>query len=93
MTSNQSLKNNPQIKVIIVDAVSKIKIYEYDEFYRNNVQPNNAIWIGSGLTEQFTIKSSTYNKETRSQIENNFGYNIDRGIAKLIKVIDFYTKE
>ncbi len=88
-----NLKANPQIKVIIADAVSKIKNYEYDEFYRNNVQPNNAIWIGSGLTEQFTIKSSTYNKETRSLIDNNFGYNIDRGIAKLIKVIDFYTKE
>lgn len=88
-----NLKASSQVKVIMVDAVSKLKTYEYDEFYRNNIQPNNAIWVGTGLTEQFTIKSSTYNKETRSPIDNNFGYNIDRGKAELIKVIDFYTKE
>ena len=59
--------------------------FEYDEFYRENVQPINAIWIGSGITEQFTIKSSTYTKETRSQIPNDFGYNIDRGNAIYVK--------
>jgi len=87
------IKNVSHVKVIIADAVSKIKNYEYDDFYRENVQPLSAIWIGSGITEQFTIKSSTYNKETRSQIANDFGYNIDRGMAKLIKLLDFYSKD
>ena len=88
-----NLKNNPHIKVIIADAVSKLKNFEYDEFYRENVQPINAIWIGSGITEQFTIKSSTYTKETRSQISNDFGYNVERGTATLVKLLDFYTKD
>ena len=87
------LKTNQHVKVIIADSVSRIKPFEYDDFYRNNVQSIYGIWIGSGITDQFTIKSSTYNKETRSQIDNNFGYNVDRGIAKLIKVLDFYSKE
>lgn len=87
------IKGKSYIKVIIADAVSQIKAFEYEDFYRNNVQPINAIWIGSGITEQFTIKSSTYTKETRSQIDINFGYNVDRGNATLIKVLDFYTKE
>lgn len=87
------LKNKQYIKVIIADSVSRIKTFEYEEFYRNNIQPIYGIWIGSGITDQFTIKSSTYTKETRSQIDTNFGYNIDRGNAKLIKVIDFYSKE
>ena len=88
-----NLKSIPHVKVIIADAISKIKNYEYDEFYRENVQPINAIWIGSGITEQFTIKSSTFNKETRSQISNEFGYNVERGTATLVKLLDFYTKE
>ena len=67
-------------------------LYQYDEFYRENVQPINAIWIGSGITEQFTIKSSTYTKETRSQIESDFGYNVDKGTATLIKLLDFYSE-
>ena len=58
-----------------------------------NIQPIYGIWIGSGITEQYTIKSSTYTKETRSQIESDFGYNVDRGNAYLIKLLDFYTKD
>lgn len=88
----QKIKSTPHIRIIIADSISKIKNYEYDDFYRENVQPIYGIWIGSGITEQFTLKSSTYTKETRSQIENDFGYNINRGIAILIKVLDFYSK-
>lgn len=87
------VKNAPHVRIIIADAISKIKNYEYDDFYRENIQPLYAIWIGSGITEQFTIKSSTYTKETRSQIASNFGYNVDRGTATLIKLLDFYSKD
>jgi S-DNA-T family DNA segregation ATPase FtsK/SpoIIIE len=87
------LKSTPNIRVIISDAVNKIKPLEYDEFYRSCVQPINAVWVGSGITDQFTIKSSTYNKQTRSQIPADFGYNVDRGNAKFIKVLDFYTRD
>ena len=88
-----TLKSTPNIRVIISDAVNKIKPLEYDEFYRSCVQPINAVWVGSGITDQFTIKSSTYNKQTRSQIPADFGYNVDRGNAKFIKVLDFYTRD
>ena len=87
------LKQKQHIKVIISDSISKIKNFEYDEFYRENIQPIYGIWIGSGITEQYTLKSSTYTKETRSQIENDFGYNINRGTATLIKLLDFYSKD
>jgi len=87
-----SIKTKQHIKIILADSVSKLKNYEYDEFYRENVQPIYGIWIGSGITEQFTIKSSTYTKETRSQIESDFGYNVDKGTAILIKLLDFYSQ-
>ena len=88
-----SLKTNQHVKAIIADSVSRIKSFEYDDFYRTNVQPIYGIWVGSGITDQFTIKSSTYTKETRSQIDNDFGYNVDRGNARYIKLLDFYTKD
>ena len=88
-----NLKNTKNIRVIFADSVTKIKVYEYEDFYRNCVQPIYAIWLGSGITDQYTIKSSTYTKETRSQIENDFGYNVDRGNATLIKLLDFYSEE
>jgi uncharacterized protein YxjI len=45
----------------------------------------------TNLTDQFTIKSSTYNKETRGTIENSFGFNVVKGTAKLVKLLDFYS--
>lgn len=88
--SNLKRKNN--IKIIIADSISKIKNIEYEDYYRENVQPVNALWVGSGLTEQYTIKSSTFTKETRSQLENDFGFNVNRGVATLIKTLNFYSK-
>ena len=88
-----NIKSNNNIKVVIADEISKIKTFEYEDFYRENTQPINAIWIGSGITEQFTIKSSTYNRETRSQIPTDFGYNVTRGNATLIKVLDFISHD
>ncbi len=87
------IKMKQNIRIILADVVSKIKTFEYDDFYRENAAPTYAIWIGSGITDQFTIKSSTYNKETRAQIATDFGYNVERGACTLIKVIDFYTEE
>ena len=87
------VKSNKNIRFVFSDAVNKIKLYEYEDFYRNGVQPINAIWVGSGITDQFTIKSSTYTKETRAAIPGDFGYNVDRGTATYAKLLDFYTEE
>lgn len=88
-----NIKNKPNVRVIFIDSVSRIKTFEYESFYTNNVQSMYGIWIGSGITDQFTIKSSTYNKETRAQINNDFGYNVDRGNAILVKLLDFYSND
>ena len=88
-----NLKNKKNIRIVIADSVSKLKVFEYEDFYRNCVQPTTAIWLGSGITDQYTLKCSTYTRETRSQIPNDFGYNLERGNATLIKLLDFYTEE
>ena len=88
-----NIKSKPYVRVIIADSISKIKNFEYEDFYRENVQSIYGIWVGSGITEQFTIKTSTYTRETRSQIPNDFGYNVERGISTLIKLLDFYSRD
>ena len=88
-----SIKGNKNIRIVFSDAVSKIKLYEYEDFYRTCVQPINAIWVGSGITDQYTIKSSTYTRETRAAIPGDFGYNVDRGNAIFVKLLDFFTEE
>ena len=88
-----NLKNIKNIRIIFAESVMKLKELEYEDFFRNTVQPMNAIWIASGITDQYTIKCSTYNKETRAQLPNDFGYKVDRGNAIQIKVLDFYGED
>ena len=88
-----AIKGNKNIRIVFSDSVNKIKLYEYEDFYRACVQPINAIWVGSGITDQYTIKSSTYTKETRAAIPGDFGYNVDRGNAIYAKLLDFFTEE
>ena len=92
-TMLSNLKNKKNVRMIIADGVSKIKNFEYDDFYRNCVQNTYGIWLGSGITDQYTIKSSTYNKQTRSEITNDFGYIVEKGNATYIKLLDFYTED
>ena len=92
-TMLSNLKNKKNVRVIIADSANKIKAIEYDDFYRNCVQPTSAIWLGSGITDQYVVKTSTYNKQTRSQIENDFGYLVEKGNAIYVKLLDFYTED
>jgi len=87
------LKNYKNIRIIFIDSISKLKNYEYDNFYKSCIQPMDAIWVGYGITEQYTIKCNTYNKQTRGQLQRNFGFNVDKGNAKLIKILDFYGED
>lgn len=91
MLSN--LKNTSHVKIVLAEDVSKLKNLEYEEFYKFNTQTTYAVWAGSGITDQFSIKCITYNKVTRSQLENEFGFNINRGNATLVKLLDFYTQD
>lgn len=52
-----------------------------------------SIWVWSGINDQFTIKCSTYNRETRDSIESDFEFNVNRGNATMIKILDYYSKE
>ena len=52
-----NLKNIKSIRIIFSDSVSKLKLYEYEDFFRNCVQPLNALCVGSCITYQYTIKS------------------------------------
>ena len=92
-TTFSNLKNSKNVRVVFADSVSNIKSYEYDDFFKNCVQPANGIWLGSGITDQYTIKCSTYNKQTRSEIPNDFGYLVDKGSAIFVKLLDFYTED
>lgn len=89
----KTAKDNKNANFVVIDSVENIKKYEYDNLYRNYVNSNYAIWIGNGIADQYVIKIINYDRSLRDDITNKFGYVIEKGIPKLVKLIDFESDE
>ena len=75
------------IKFIFIDTIDIFKKIEYDNWYKAIVKNNQGIWIGNGISEQYTIKLSKITRELQEDIDDGFGYVIKRGVPVLTKMI------
>ena len=86
----ENAKSNNVFTFILVDSIDKIKKYEYDLWYKAVVSGNDGIWIGKGVSEQFSIKISKQTSALYEEIPDNFGYSIVKGVPTLIKFLEDY---
>ena len=78
------------IHIIAVDSIDNFKKYEFESWFKNINLPDHAIWIGEGISNQFSIKlTRSTDRSLQAQIANNFGYSIVNGKHALIKVLEF----
>lgn len=75
------------IKFIFIDTIDIFKKVEYDNWYKAIVKNNLGIWIGNGISEQYTLKLSKITRELQEDIDLGFGYIVRRGIPVLTKFI------
>lgn len=79
------------INFIILDTVDKIKKIEYDPWYKNYVNKNNGIWLGNGITNQFSINVTQKNPHLREELPNNFCFVVNRGKAEYVKFVEVFN--
>ena len=72
---------------ILMDVVTKIKEFEYEDWYKATVNNNYAIYLGNGITDQYTIKLSSTPRELNDEIPSDFGYVVLKGKAALTKML------
>ena len=75
------------IKYILIDTIDVIKSNAFETWYKGSADMSEAIWIGNGISNQFTIKVTTSSRILRQEVEPGFGYLIKKGKAELIKFI------
>lgn len=75
------------IKFIFIDTIDIFKKIEYDNWYKAVVKNNQGIWIGNGITGQYTLKISKITRELQEDVEEGFGYIVKRGIPILTKFL------
>ncbi len=83
------LKDSTQanIKFILIDTIDNIKSLMYEDWFKANVDLSEGIWIGNGISNQFTLKVTTQSRLLRQEIPANFGYIILKGKAYVIKLL------
>lgn len=85
MMGESSKRGN--IKFIIVDSIENLKNLVYEPWYKANVDLAEGIWLGNGISEQFTLRVNNNSRELREEVEPGFGYVIQKGKATLIKLM------
>jgi S-DNA-T family DNA segregation ATPase FtsK/SpoIIIE len=81
------IKAMPKMYFIIMDEVDNIKKLEYDTWYKTVVSPTRGIWVGEGMSTQFTLKSTLSARQLSAKIDNTFGYYVDGSVTVLVKLI------
>ena len=91
MTSFYNISNKTNlIKFIVIDAIDNFKKYEFENWFKTINNPDNAIWIGEGISNQFSIKLlRSSDRSLQNPIGNDFGYAVVNGRHNLIKVLEF----
>ena len=80
-------KKHNTVKFILVDNIDKIKNISFEPWFKTNVDLSEGIWLGNGISNQFTLKVTTNSRLLREEVEPGFGYIIEKGKADLIKLM------
>ena len=84
----------PILNIIAIDNIDNFKKIEFEAWYKDINIADQGIWIGDGISNQFTIKLiKSTDRLLQTPIANNFGYSIVNGKHNLIKVLEFDAKE
>lgn len=83
----QNVTMTQTIKFIFIDTIDIFKKIEYDMWYKAIVKNNQGIWIGNGISEQYTLKISKITRELQEEVDEGFGYIIKRGTPVLTKFL------
>ena len=85
MISESKKKKN--IRYVLVDTIETIKNINFETWYKGNADMAEAIWLGNGINNQFTLKVTTNSRLLRAEVEPGFGYVIRKGKAELMKLM------
>ena len=76
------------VNFILVDSVDKIKKIEMESWYRGYANKNFGIWLGSGISDQFSINVVQRTPYMRGEVPNSFCFVVNRGKAEYVKYVE-----
>ena len=82
-------QKNYNITFIIFDEMKRLSVLSGKKWYKEHVKPEDGIWIGRGLANQYNLRITNLTGEIKKDlIDSNFAILIDNGIARIIKILN-----
>ena len=78
------------VNFIIVDNINNIKKNEFESWYKECVDNTTGIWVGNGLSDQFTLKVNVRIDEMKKDVPEGFCFVINKGRPKFVKYVSKY---
>lgn len=61
--------------------------YSFENWYKQQIN-SNGIWVGDGVLDQFVFNINKKSRDLSKEIDNEFGFIINRGRATFVKLLD-----
>jgi S-DNA-T family DNA segregation ATPase FtsK/SpoIIIE len=85
-TMFEKCKAEFNVSFLICDTPIGISRYSTDDWYKEKCN-GNGIWIGDGILDQFVFNISKRTKDMSTDINNEYGFVINKGKANLVKLL------
>ena len=87
------IKTMPKVHFIFIDTVDNLKKCEFDPWYKDAISSTRCMWLGNGISTQYTFKSTLSSRVLSTKLDKNFGYFIDGNTTVLVKYISEMGEE
>ena len=81
------------ITVIFTEQSKNMPTLAYDKWYGTHISSDTGIWVGSGITEQYQLKTNKITSEMHSDVELGFGFAVQNGKARKVKFLSSESEE
>ncbi len=75
------------VHFILCETSSGVASFSYEGWFKSRVSPNDGIWVGNGISDQYQLKVTKLTSDMYQEIGDRFGYRVARGKATLVKLM------
>ncbi len=87
------VKGMPKVSFVIIDTADNIKKREFEAWYKDTLPGTRGVWVGNGIANQYTLKSTLPSRVLSVKVEKDFGYYVDGNTTVLVKLVSEVGEE
>ena len=76
-----------KLHFVIVESVSQLNPFNYEAWYKRQIQGTDGLWIGDGVADQYVLKISKVTNDLYEEIGSDYGYIFQKGRLTLLKLL------